>query len=324
MSIITPVDVLFDSEETSSGKNVSGNRDNPIFSLLPAISNCVGVSVIYVNVPFTYYVLDTTNNSFAFSYGGSAYSLLTLIPGTYNSSNISAQFISAVAVAGFAAAAADLVAYVDSTTSQFIVYSAANTAFAISFILGGAIGISCARTLGFNEATYTASNSSFTLNNETVIAKVNIQSPRVVNLSGPGQMFLSSTFGSSIYGKVRNQTGASSLLGFWPVNSNYQGTIEYLREIPPMITFSKCSVSSLDMKLLLGNRTVYNNGVSNVPYLPLQGEAYQIGIRFYIDENSQIQTMDGLGNAAIVSTHPSRSSVFNPLSAPQIAKKIKR
>lgn len=57
------VDVIFDS---GSKKNNSGTPDQPYFTLQPALHNIVGMALLWVNIPFTYYVTDDYSNTFRF------------------------------------------------------------------------------------------------------------------------------------------------------------------------------------------------------------------------------------------------------------------
>lgn len=54
-----PIDIIFDSSKADNG-----DLDNPMFKLSPELDNIVGASVQWVSCPFTYYVIDRTNNAF--------------------------------------------------------------------------------------------------------------------------------------------------------------------------------------------------------------------------------------------------------------------
>ncbi len=316
MSSITPIDIIFDSDQVDTSTNVTGVRDRPIFTLQPAIENCVGVALLYANVPFTYYVIDNTNNHFGLESAGVYYDC-TIAPGTYNSVNIASQVIDALArasVPNFTHYAA----FVDNTDSKFVMYKTSNVHISFKLDFVTIPDNQCFRVLGFEQAIYTSTTATFNDNAENVITNTNnIKSPRVVNLSGPGQMFLASDFGPTIYGKVRNQTSKDALIGFWPVNSNYQGTIEYSREDPPRITMSRTTVSKIQLKLLLGNRTQYAIGDNQVEYLPLNGEAFQVGLRFFVLESEENQSYDSVGNSVISLQNKNRSSVYQPTQLTQ-------
>lgn len=54
-----PIDVIFNSAESDNG-----NVDFPNFTLDPPLDNIVGASVQWISAPFSYYVIDRTNNFF--------------------------------------------------------------------------------------------------------------------------------------------------------------------------------------------------------------------------------------------------------------------
>lgn len=56
-----PIDIIFDSSQSTNG-----DLDNPLFKLTPELDNIVGASVQWISCPFTYYVIDRTNNYFDF------------------------------------------------------------------------------------------------------------------------------------------------------------------------------------------------------------------------------------------------------------------
>lgn len=294
MSALKPIDVVFDSAEVDTGRAV-GTTDNPRFTLLPAIERCVGLSVIYANVPFTYYVIDETNNKFNVTTSGTT--TCTVVPGTYNSINLIPQLL--LATNGL-----NLQFFVDLTTSKLVTYYNSTSPFTLDFNVTESI----ADVLGFDKVAYSSVTTGIYDNADALITNSFVQAPRVVNLSGPSQMFLNSDLGSIIYGKVRNQTGNKSLLGFWPVNSNYQGTIDMVRENPPVIKTSAVNISNLNLSLSIGNRTSY--GANSSPYLSLNGEAFQIGIRFWVESDLNTYTSDKVGNAQMTSSNQQRSTVY--------------
>lgn len=58
-----PIDVIFNSAESDNG-----NVDFPNFTLDPPLDNIVGASVQWISAPFSYYVIDRTNNTFRLGY----------------------------------------------------------------------------------------------------------------------------------------------------------------------------------------------------------------------------------------------------------------
>lgn len=58
---VRPIDVLFDS---GSVVNQTGTPDAPLFIVSPQITDVIGYSLLWANIPFTYYVIDDTCNTF--------------------------------------------------------------------------------------------------------------------------------------------------------------------------------------------------------------------------------------------------------------------
>lgn len=314
---IRPVDIILDSTQAGTSDRVTGTTDAPVFNLFPAVEDCVGVSLIYANVPFTYYVIDSTNNKFTIQsadYGTAA--ACEIDPGTYNSINIGNQILDAIKRKNNAASTTQYVVYIDSTSGKLVWYDQTTTPLSgNTFQLDFSVIDSVGPTLGFNAAIYASSSQTFRDDTETAITKPVIFAPRVANLTGPSQMFLASDFGGAVYGSVRNQSSNQPLLGFWPVNSNYQGTIEYVRETPPVIPISRTNVSSIRLGLLIGNRTRYGvsgSSTATQEFLSLNGEGYQIGLRFHCLSTDLNLVNDSVGNSVMSSREDTTSNVYNP------------
>jgi len=318
-----PVDVLFDSDLANDSGDiyVGGSRDSPNFNLFPALSDVKGVSLIYANVPFTYYVIDSTNNKFTFQVDGGGDTLITIPPGTYNSITIAStleNIIRANVTLTEDSASKGFYCYVDSTTGKLTFQNQTDTnddTLASGYTIKFDQTESPHKILGFDPTTYTATYVAGTTDDTDVpINSYVLTGERTVNLTGPAQMFLNSDLGSAIYGSVRNQSNFKGLLGFWPVNANYQGTIEYVREDPPIIPMSKTSISKINLSLTLGNRERYSNLNGQVnPYLQLNGEAFQVGLRFWLDNaGSEAEHNDSMGNAVMSAGGGHQSSVYKP------------
>lgn len=306
---LEPIDVVFDGDEIALSNNVTGSRDNPTFNISPPITDCVGMALLYTSVPFTYYVIDNTCNRFDLTYQSSTYQCL-ISPGTYNSQNIGGEITAAIARASTSTIGGQFTAFVDNTDTNLVIYN--NTAGSgLAFSLNFNVSNSVYQTLGFNQTTYSSTTTRFFDNNENPIDKHNIIAPRVVNLTGPGQMYLNSDLGGSLFGKVRNQTAAQGILGFWPINANYTGTIETFRDNPLRIPIGRSNITTISLKLLLGNRTRYNNGDGSgeKDHLQLNGEAFKVAIRFFRLAAGERMTTDSAGNSITSTADSSKSSV---------------
>lgn len=325
---LAPVDIIFDSDEVDNGQLVTGTKDNPVFTLMPSIEDCVGVAVTYANIPFTYYVIDNTNNQFTVEYNagaGNVGRVITLEPGSYNSVSIATQLKAKLLPQKFEV-------FVDSTNSKLVVYDIDSLYTSFRFVFNGTKPRALAKILGFSlsQSSVTtgievaATTNPFVDDADQILSVLNLQGAQVINLTGPSQMFLDSDFGSAIFGSVRNQAGNRGLLGFWPVNNNYQGIIEYINPNPEMIPMTSTNVGRLNLSLTIGNRTAYQSTATApaTAYLQLNGEPFQVGLRFWKKTSSGIENNDSLGNHSIGVTS-SAGRVFNPrkISRNEINKK---
>lgn len=84
--VFKPIDVVFDSSD-SVRATFGGTPDNPQYIITPDLTDVVGMSLLWVNVPYTYNVVDDTNNKISLLIGSTTY-VLALDPGTYTSTNI--------------------------------------------------------------------------------------------------------------------------------------------------------------------------------------------------------------------------------------------
>lgn len=124
--VYRPVDVIFDSALINDQvPNISGTSDNPTFNVAPGIKDVVGFSMLWANVPFTYYVIDETNNQLGLRDSLGTTYLLVLVNGTYNAINLISQLNEAVVLSGIPSPL-NYKWYLDSTTSQLVLYNASN------------------------------------------------------------------------------------------------------------------------------------------------------------------------------------------------------
>jgi hypothetical protein len=181
---VFPKDVVFDSG--SADTRSYNSLDKPEFTLLPAIEECVGISLMCAQVPFTYYVIDNTNNKFTITignyapYAGNIYEV-TLFPGSYSKTSIlgmlsyCCQSNTVVKLdPEVVATPSDLISVfsldflIDNSTGQFSIYSTdAALAIACSFTikfpttLAGSLGA----YLGFLNVSQATSATGTLLNN---------------------------------------------------------------------------------------------------------------------------------------------------------------
>lgn len=327
--MLVPIDIVFDSSLVGT-ENATGTPDNPQFNLRPPLDDVVGVGLLYASVPFSYSVIDATNNKFKLGlYSGGMLvteKILEIVPGTYNVTNLPLQLVDAYRQA-FPLENQNLFQFfIDDTSSQLVAYFNVVTVYD-EFRLDFTVQYSAHEALGFKKAIYKSQSAPIRNNAEQVITNRNLTAPGVVNLSGPSQMYLASSLASTLHGSVRNHASQTQLLGFWPVNENYQGIIEYSRDLPAMMAFGKKdSISSLNFKLLLGNRTSYGRDDDGTvdDHLSLNGESFQIALRFFkeVPDDMLSHALGGFSGAVSVPT--SSSQHFAPKQSSQLYRDMKK
>lgn len=310
MDSLTPVEVIFDSQNATSGSS-----NSPSFTMYPGITDVVGFSLKYVNVPFTYYVIDATSNQFKLTPNGGSTYTISIASGTYNAVNLISALNDAMANSSVPSlpSPGNYNFFVDNTDSKLKIYNASN-AFTISFV-----GLSnpANDALGFSSTAvgYDSASGVLTDNTDTSLGTVNyVSGDRVVNLSGPNLMFLrSQKLGSLVFGTTRNQAGLQSLIGFWPVNSNYQGTISFFKDQPQIIPCTPTTITDVDLQLTIGNRTSYTVEGTTQNYLSLNGEGFQIAIVFWCQTaTKQMNSQNSLGDRGLSAFSNHTSQIMKP------------
>lgn len=299
--IYRPIDVILDS---SSGLNNIGTFDTPSYIIYPDLTDIVGMAILWTNIPFTYFVIDDTCNTMTFHDNFTNTDVLLTIPaGTYNSVTI-AQQLNLLLAAGLSSGVQWFTFFVNPDNSRLSCYNngaSSSTSFTLSVPAGSYLGTVLGLATGI---TLSSSTSTVTFVDQTGTSKTNyfFEGQNIVNLSGPNQVYIHSSLASATYGAVRSQTNSTDLIGFVPVTANYGGYIETIVSFPQMIPMTKSNITQMSFYLSLGGRTqysTYNNLITagtyqsepatgTVNYLPLQGENWQIAIRFYqLDSTNQ-------------------------------------
>lgn len=309
------IDVAIDSADPFN----TGSRDLPEMSIVPSIPNVEAMSIVSASIPFTYPVIDATNNTFTIEIPDTPGTTWTvyLVPGTYTITDfitminnvllqafdVTAPFAGGVSVSGGAGIVDDLVVkydlkiFQDNAASTITFYTgttgsaAASNAFTVSFDKPtGAFTV-----MGFEQASYTATQETIYTNpSYTNYANVYyVESPFTFNMSGPGFIHVISDLAQIVKdGVVRTSRNTDSILQVVPVNQSYRGTIQFLNPTNEKIHFSKTTISRVQCGLLLGHRSEYCPGTDYQYYnangtpkiqknLSLLCQSFQIVIRFY-------------------------------------------
>lgn len=120
---VRPIDVLFDS---GSVVNQTGTADSPSYIVTPALTDVIGYSMLWANIPFTYYVIDDMCNTFLFTDATVAGQIITIAPGTYNAITLVEALTDAFKAGSAYASAGGSVVYtwfVNPDTNKLSVYA---------------------------------------------------------------------------------------------------------------------------------------------------------------------------------------------------------
>jgi len=178
-------EIYLDSlDATTSNDSDYTSQDWPLFQLNTPIPNLGGMKVIEVQIPFSFYIINSTNNEFQLTVGASTYNVILAV-GNYNSTTLTTELQAALNAAGSALTFTVVFSGMNSSpnTGKFTV--TATGAFTLQFGANTSDpGIFNPRFwLGFNGGTISSTSVSGT---QTVVA------PNVANIAGPNYLYLNS------------------------------------------------------------------------------------------------------------------------------------
>jgi hypothetical protein len=306
--------------------------DNPYFIVsFPNIQNATEMVIEQVEIPFSYFVFDYTNNQINVVIGTNGASLTqgtyvcTIKPGTYNDTNIVLELESALATSQLSGSPVNISSYfqvwVDKTSSTLVFYapkqSATNTVFSISFP-----STSAPQYLGFTNtaavAAVDAATTSLFDNDETEYTTgTYVESPAAVKLSGENQIYIHSDLASlQPFNSVRSASrGGSDIIGKVIVNNNYKGIIDNPFPLKP-VRLQNASINAFNIYLTLGNRTEYNPSNSgSTTYARLMGQNFTIRLSIKVQCPSMTTPVtDGVGNNYLQTSSAANSMFRLPRS----------
>lgn len=287
-----PVDVVLDSLSRDTG-----TADYPGFNFDPKMLNVVGVQPLWVNIPYSYYVIDRNCNDFQITATNSGVDTVTQVflqPGTYNPETLAYEFKRALS-SSVTYAGIDYEVFMDPVTAHFTIYNP-------TFVDADKFTIQVdndylASILGFVAGTpYPSSltavwQSGVQQSPERTNGIHAVQAPGLLNLAFSSLINVFTGFTRTVPSITRSQTDKDNIIGKAPVNTNFLGYIFYqfgneVTKIPPT------KIDFIKVYLQLSGRTSYaalsktptNNDFVNTTYLPLNGQGFQIAIRFWVDE----------------------------------------
>jgi hypothetical protein len=287
-----PVDVVFDSRQIE-------NRDFPTFQVEPALENVVAYQVLWTNVPFSFYTIDQSNNQFIMKCNNALDELIeqviTIKPGTYTPEALRNQLRAAIG----SSVLPDAVHYdclIQPNNARFFIYNKRNSNSSRPFYLQF-LDSSLASMLGFvANTTYTATWGQYFKDGEVIKNTTDppgpggenviwgLEAPRVSNLMQSPYLHFHATFNGMRNDAARMHDGYDQLLITTPITSNFTSMILYQGIPEPINLGGSYSIYNLAMYLTHGERTEYRTlDNQRVNYLPLNGEGFQVCIRFYVD-----------------------------------------
>lgn len=215
------------------------------------LKGVVAIKFVSLEVPFSYYIFKSSNNTFILSENGGASIVVTIPPGNYTAGQITALLSSLLTAA--TTVGATYVATISSITDKLTITGSGGTlaSFILTFGTVGGTGNTSPRLyLGFEGGPI--SSAANVLN-----------APNVVNLSGANYLYLNSlAIGSLLdcnlaYGSVNLGGGNGSIqVARIPVNVAPGGTILYNDPIPDFWfdVGALENLQSFDLYLSLGNQ----------------------------------------------------------------------
>lgn len=172
-------EIFFDGEQASQGLNGYSRLDWPNFRLGFPLQEVAQISVLEVNVPTSYYVFNSKNNTFIVTVAAVNYTV-TIPVGNYDTTTIGPTLAAALNIAY--GAVTWTVSY-SSLLNKLVVSNSGPTAFTFTFGTSTDTGTTNPRLwLGYN-----AGSQSYTG------AVANGTAPNCINLSGPNFVYVNSS-----------------------------------------------------------------------------------------------------------------------------------
>ena len=286
--------VLDSLDATSSYQSSAAATDWPLFVISGKgpIDYMVALKIMEVQIPVSWYVFNTVNNTFLLTESGptiATYALVTLPVGNYNTTEVSANFGTALTAASVAIGnnRTYTVTYNDNL-GKFVISAGASATFPFTLTFGAPAGIPGVQPnsgntnprlwLGFPPGSTT---STYVGGHDV------LQAPNYQMIGGPAYVYLNSTvIGSNV--DLYLPEGAFNLSGGKagpqiakiPVNANSGGWIAWSDPDPqkyfPFNTTN--SLNLVDFYLTLGNTT------SQRP-LQLNGLSFSIKVAILYKKN---------------------------------------
>lgn len=268
-------EIYLDSLDSQSTYDTDfSSTDWPLFQLATPIPNLGAMKVLEVQIPFSFYIFNSSNNTFTLTDNSVTNGLVTIPVGNYTSTTLTTALAAALNASGTARTYTVTFAGQSSgpNTGKFTITGSTSTSYSFALTFGGSTadtGTTNPRLfLGF-QAGAPAGNTSNTALTPVLVA------PNAANIAGPNYLYLNSRMlGPQLTtllprGAVNLGNGtAGPQLAKIPINVQPGGII-YWTDPSPLFWFSlenMALLSQFDMYLTIGNNEVPQatrlNGVS--------------------------------------------------------------
>lgn len=271
--------------DSSQSNNL--DADNPVFYLNSPFPKTIAFKVIAANVPFSYYVVNSQNNTFTLTVGASS-ATVTLTPGNYNITNFMPMLQAALNAASASLDSAAYTVTFNTVTSKLTITSSISNNFKFSFDPLGQDPYALRNPrhiLGFPTGISTAAG--------TILV-----APYVVNLTGSNYIYLCSSYMGTYNGDsltIGSEGSSASVIAKIQVNTNPGGTIIYLDQ-DTLHYFSLNAavlVERIDLFLAFG---APNNMLQPIS---LNGQPFDVKIGFVMESDSAQSGVRGSTNRTI-------------------------
>lgn len=248
------VELELDSKDGAQTNAADTALDWPTFFLTRPLQDIIGIKVLSAEIPFSFYVFNSSNNTFTLAESGSGGTATVTIPvGNYTSSSLATAFGTALTTASASLGAKTYTVAYSTLTQKFTITStaAAGTTFTLTFGTSTDPGNTNPRFyLGFPAGSTTSTTTPA------------LVSPNIPQISGPNYIYLN----SDAMGQMSNcflPQGATNLfngtsgpqIAKIPITSN-PGGVSYYVDPDPQKYFDLdglYQLTSIDLYCTLGN-----------------------------------------------------------------------
>lgn len=266
--------------EVDSTDRTTGTLNHPRFILDNEWKDVVGFKVLEVEIPFSYYVVNSVNGTLTLTEptGAATPLTITMTPGNYTASSLAQALETALNSAPGSIGTYNVT--FSSTTSKFTVTSSVSEAFVLTFGTTGDFGVTNPRLwLGMAAGANTATSSGL------------LVAPNVAMISGPNYLYLC----SSQLGILNNETlrrgsypQSGPIIAKIPVNTNAGGIILWTDPDPSKyFEVDSGTISNIDLYLAYGGQG------TTLTEVDLNGTSFSAKIAFITTETQTAKRSGG-------------------------------